>query len=75
MSIKMKNCKNIYKAHTANRHKEIIQRPSPPPTPSPDKKIKYYYVSGLWKKVFLTEIYRNMQTFTFKVLQNAVLGL
>ena len=58
----MKNCKKLYKVQTASRLKEIFQ---PPPTdPSPDK-----ILLRLWNKNFITEIYRNIQAFTFKVFQ------
>ena len=61
-SIKMKNCKTLYKVQTASCLKEIFQ---PPPTdPSPDK-----ILLRLWNKNFITEIYRNIQAFTFKVFQ------
>ena len=61
-SIKMKNCKTLYKVQTATCLKEIFQ---PPPTdPSPDK-----ILLCLWNKIFITEIYRNIQAFTFKVFQ------
>ena len=61
-SIKMKNCKTLYKVQTASCLKEIFQ---PPPTdPSPDK-----ILLRLWNKIFITEIYRNIQAFTFKVFQ------
>ena len=52
----MKNCKTFYEAQTASRLKEIIQSPSTQPL-------------RLWNKNFLTEIYRNIRTFAFKVLQ------
>ena len=58
----MKNCKTFYETQTASRHKEIIQ---PPPTPYPTNKI----LLRLWNKNFLREMYRNIQTFAFKVLQ------
>ena len=59
----MKNCKTFYEAQTANHLKEITQ---PPPThPPPPGKI----LLRLWNKNFLKEIYRNIQTFAFKVLQ------
>ena len=58
----MKNCKGLYEVQTASRLKEIFQ---PPPTnPSPDK-----ILLCLWNKNFITEIYRNIQAFTFKVFQ------
>ena len=61
-SIKMKNCKTLYEVQTASRLKETFQ---PPPTqPSPDK-----ILLRLWNKNFITEIYRNIQAFTFKVFQ------
>ena len=61
-SIKMKNCKTLCEVQTASRLKEIFQ---PPLThPSPDK-----ILLRLWNKNFITEIYRNIQAFTFKVFQ------
>ena len=60
--IKMKNCKTFYEAQTASHLKEIIQLS--PNLPAPDKILLL-----LWNKNFLTEIYRNIQTFAFKVLQ------
>ena len=60
ISFKMKNCKTFYESQTTSHLKEIIQ---PPPTPiSPDK-----ILLRLWNKTFLREIYRNIQTFLFKV--------
>ena len=60
----MKNCTSFYKAQTASYLKEIIQPPrNPQPTPH---QMKSYYVFG--KKVFM-EIYSNIQTFGFKMLQ------
>ena len=60
----MKNCKTFYETQTASCLKEIIQ---PPPTPiTPDKILLH-----LWNKSFLREIYRNIQTFAFKVLQES----
>ena len=64
ISIKMKNCKSFYEAQTASCLKETIH-PSPNPQPIPHQ-IKSYYAFG--KKKFM-EIYRNIQTFAFKVLQ------
>ena len=58
----MKNCKTFYEAQTASHLKEIIQLS--PNLPAPDKILLL-----LWNKNFLTEIYRNIQTFAFKVLQ------
>ena len=49
------------KNQTMSRLQEIIQ-PSPNPTPSDKMLLR------LWKKI-LTEIYRNIQTLAFKVLQ------
>ena len=43
-------------------YKEIIQ---PPPNPQPADKI----LRRLWNKNLFTEIYRNTQTLSFKVLQ------
>ena len=62
ISIKMKNCKLFCKTQIASHLKEIIQPfPIPPP---PDKTLL-----RLWKKNFLKEIFRNIQTFAFKALQ------
>ena len=58
----MKNCKTFYEAQTASHLKEIIRLS--PNLPAPDKILLL-----LWNKNFLTEIYRNIQTFAFKVLQ------
>ena len=63
----MKNCKTFCKAEAASHLKEVIQPLPPPLTPShplPDKTLL-----RLWKKRSLKEIYRNIQTFAFKVLQ------
>ena len=65
-SIKMRNCKTFYEVQTAICLKEIIQ---PPPNPQPT----FPHPHQTWNKCFLTEIYRNIQTFVFRVLQNAVL--
>ena len=61
----MKNRKTFYKVQTASRLKEIIQSPlkTPPPPPPPDKILLH-----LWNKNFLTEIYINIQTLSFKLL-------
>ena len=59
----MKNCKTFYKAQMASHLKEIIQTPPNPPLP-PEKTLL-----RLSNKHFFTEIYRNIQTFAFKVLQ------
>ena len=58
----MKNCKTFYVAQKASRLKEIVQ---PPPTHSAPGKI----LLRLWNKNFPTVIYRNIETFAFKVLQ------
>ena len=55
----MKNYITFYEVQIAIQLKEIIQ-----PPPPPDKTLLL-----LWNKYFLTEIYRNIQTFAFKVLQ------
>ena len=60
--IKIKNCKTFYEAQAASHLKEIIHPPPNPPAPG---KILLL----LWNKNFLTEIYSNIQTFAFKVLQ------
>ena len=58
----MKNCKTFYETQTASNLQEMIHS-SPRSLPS-DKILLH-----LWNKHFLTEIYRNIQTFAFKVLQ------
>ena len=58
----MKNCKTFCKAQIAIRFMEIIQ--PPPIPPPPDKNLL-----RLWNKNLLRKIYRNIQTFAFKVLQ------
>ena len=60
--IKMKNCKTFCKAQTASRLKDI-NWPTPIPPP-PDQILQCFS-----NKNFLKEIYRNIQTSTFKVLQ------
>ena len=63
----MKNCKIFCKTEATSYLKEVIQTPRPPSPPShslPDKTLL-----RLWNKRFLKEIYRNIQTFAFKVLQ------
>ena len=58
----MKNWKTLYEVQTASCLKEIFQ---PPPTlSSPDK-----ILLCLWNKNSITEIYRNIEAFTFKVFQ------
>ena len=58
----LKNFKTFYETQTVSRFQEVIQpSPSPPPL---DKMLL-----RLWNKNFLTEIYRNIQTFAFKLLQ------
>ena len=61
----MKNWKTLYEAQTASCFKEIFQ---PPPTQSSPDKI----LLCLWNKNFITEIYRKIQAFTFKVFQEWV---
>ena len=62
ISIKKKSRKTFYEIQTAIHLQEIIQHsPNPPPS---DKTLRH-----LWNKHFLTEIYRNIQTFAFKVPQ------
>ena len=63
ISIEMRNCKTFCEGQTASRVKEIIQ-PLHYLFPQPDK-----ILLRLWNKNFLTEIYRNLQAFAFKVLQ------
>ena len=58
----MKNCKSFWKAQTASRLEEVIE---PPPSHTlPEKSLL-----PLWNKNFLKEIYRNIQTFAFNMLQ------
>ena len=59
ISIKMNDFKTFYETQTASHFQEIIQ-PSPNP-PLLDKMLLH-----LWNKTFLTEIYRNIQTFGFQ---------
>ena len=53
----MKNYKTFYEAQTAGCLKKNVQ-------PQPEKSFL-----RLWNKYFLTEIYKNIQTFAFKVLR------
>ena len=62
ISSKMKICKTFYETHIASCLKEIIQLPH-----SPTPKVLLH----LWSKHCLMEIYRNIQTFAFKVLQES----
>ena len=62
ISVKMKNCKTFYETQTASSLQEMIH--SSPSSVQSDK-ISLH----LWNKHFLTEIYRNIQTFAFKLLQ------
>ena len=61
----MKNYKPFYEAETVRLFKETIQSPSTPPPSIPPVKI----LLRLWGKSFLRGIYRNIETFAFKVLQ------
>ena len=61
----MKNCKTFCEAQTASRVKEIVQISPPTPYPPPDKSLLC-----LWNKNFLTEIYKNIETFAFQVLRD-----
>ena len=67
ISIKMKNYETFYEAQTTSRLNEIIQPPPPPSIQpaSPSHQIRL----RLSNKNFLREIYRNIQTFAFKELQ------
>ena len=58
----MKNFKTFCKVQAVNRLKKFIQSPAIPPPP--DKTLLC-----LGNKIFFKEIYRNLQTFAFKVLQ------
>ena len=62
----MKNCKKLYENQTASKLFSLPPTHSPP---SPNK-----ILQRLWNKTFLMKIYRNIQTFAFKVLKNIVLG-
>ena len=64
ISLRMKNCNTFYETQTASCLKKFIQPLPPPPAPIPPDEI----VLCLRSKNFLTEIYRNIQTFAFKVL-------
>ena len=73
ISIKMKNCKPFYEVQTASCLKDINRpppnpQPTTPPPPSPSSPSDKILVR-LWKKNVLMEIYRNIQTFAFRVLQ------
>ena len=61
-SIKTKNCKTFYESQTASRHKKIIQL-----HPNPLSADKFWLC--LSNKNLFMEIYRSIQTFAFKVLQ------
>ena len=68
----MKNCKTFCKAEAASHLKEVIQPLPPPPAPpplTPSHPLPDKTLLRLWKKRFLKEMYRNIQTFAFKVLQ------
>ena len=70
ISIQMKKCKTFCKTQIPNRLKNFIQSPPPPPphpTPTPPPRDKT--LLRLENKIFLKEIYRNIQIFAFKVLQ------
>ena len=58
----MKNCKSFYEIQTANRLQETIQH-------SPNPLLSDKIFLRLWSKNVLAEIYINIQTFAFKVLQ------
>ena len=58
----MKSCKTFYETQIASPTREIIQ-------PSPNKPLSDKMLLRLWNKKFLTEIYRNLPTFSFEALQ------
>ena len=60
----MKNCKTFYETQTATRLKEIVQ---PPPSPHTTRK----NLDASLKQKFPREMYRNIQTFVFKMLQKS----
>ena len=60
----MKKCKTFYETQTVSCLKEIVQPPQYPTYPPSDK-----ILLRLWNKNILAEIYRNIQTLAFKVLQ------
>ena len=59
--MKMKNSKTFYKAQTVSHLRKLFSLPQQHPTPCNP--------ADLWNKNFYTEIYRNIQTFAFRVLQ------
>ena len=63
----MKNCKTFCKAEAASH----LKPPSLPRATSlpPSQLLPEKTLLRLWNKRFLKEIYRNIQTFAFKVLQ------
>ena len=64
IQIKMKKCKTFYETQTVSCLKEIVQPPQYPTYPPSDK-----ILLRLWNKNILAEIYRNIQTLAFTVLQ------
>ena len=56
----MKNLKTFYESQTASRFREFFSLLSTHPSP-------FKNLLRLWNKYFLTQIYRNTQTFAFKV--------
>ena len=64
ISIKIKNCQTFCKAQTANCLKTFIQSPPIPPPSSTRTNLTMSQ-----KQILLKEIYGNIQTFAFKVLQ------
>ena len=62
--IKMKNCKTFYETQKASPLKEIIQPPSTPHTTREN-------LDTSLQQNFLREIYRNIQTFVLKELQES----
>ena len=61
----MKNSKTFYVAQTASCFIGNYSASSQPPTLFPSDKILLRF----WNKNFLKEIYRNVQTFVFKMLE------
>ena len=70
VSIKMKNWKTSCEVQTTSRLNEIIQPLHRPPLPTQPDKISL----RLWNKNFLTQIYRNNQTFAFEMFLGYILG-
>ena len=58
----MENCKTFYEVQIASALKKLFSLPPPPIT-------LHKILLHLWNKNFLRDMYRNIQTCAFKVLQ------